>query len=240
MCPGLGGFDRRVCLGEGELDGTTRSGVDCGALAVSGVAAPDSPLIAGAMEYARAQYSVTLFNHVIRSWLFAVRIARSARAKVDDDVIGVSVLLHDLGLLASFDGPDRFEVNGANAARGFARERGVDERRAQLIWDSVALHAIPSIHRHKEREVAVCGAGIALDHGGAGIETFPPEDLAVILDAFPRLELKRALKTCFCRLAETKPPASAEGLVRDFGERFILGHQAASAVDFIMNAPFEE
>ncbi len=204
-----------------------------------GLAAPDSPLIADAIEYARRHYDPCLFNHVIRSWLYAVRIARTRNFQVDDEVIAVSVLLHDLGLTPAFSGLHRFEVEGANAARAFAFEHGVSERRGQLIWDSVALHAIPSIGEHKETEVALCGAGIALDHSGAGLETFPPDELAVILDAFPRLELKRVLKACFCHLAQTKPAPAHEGLVRDFGQRFFAGYKSHSGVELIMNAPFD-
>jgi hypothetical protein len=36
-------------------------------------------------------------------------------------------------------------VEGADLARSFAREMGFDERRVQLIWDSVALNSTPSI-----------------------------------------------------------------------------------------------
>jgi hypothetical protein len=206
---------------------------------LSGLAAPDSPLIDRAIEYSRRHYDPCLFNHVIRSWLYAVWIARSRKARVDDEVIAVSVLLHDLGLTPAFAGPHRFEVEGANAARAFALQHGVDPRRSQLIWDSVALHAIRSINAYKEPEVALCGAGIALDHEGLGLEQFPSEELCVILDAFPRLDLKRVLKSCFCRLAQTKPASSHDGLVRDFAGRFVAGYRSPSGADAILNAPFE-
>lgn len=206
---------------------------------LSGLAAPNSPLIDRAIAYSRQQYDPCLFNHVIRSWLFAVRIARTRRAQVDDEVIAISVLMHDLGLTPAFAGPDRFEVEGANAARAFALQHGVDRRRGQLIWDSVALHAIPSIHAHKEPEVALCGAGVGVDHEGRGLEQIPADELCVILDAFPRLDLKRVLKSCFCQLAQTKPAASHEGLVREFASRFVAGYRSASAADAILSAPFE-
>jgi hypothetical protein len=205
----------------------------------SGLAVPGSPLIDHAIEYCRQHYEPSLFNHVIRSWIYAVRIARTMSAQVDDDVIAVSVLLHDLGLTPAFAGPDRFEVEGANAARQFAFHRGVNNQRCQLIWDSVALHAIPSINAHKEPEVAICGAGIAVDHDGSGLDQIPSEELSVILDAFPRLGLKRVLKSCFCRLAQTKPASSHDGLVRDFGSRFVAGYRSSSGADAILNAPFE-
>ena len=43
---------------------------------LAGVQVPDSPLVARAIEYARANSEAYLFNHVMRSWLFAVTIAQ--------------------------------------------------------------------------------------------------------------------------------------------------------------------
>jgi hypothetical protein len=219
---------------------TTRTEVRAAGGALAGIIAPDTPLIASAIEYARGRYEPYLFNHVVRSWLFGVKIARARQAKVDDEVVAVAALLHDLGLTQAFEGPYRFEVDGANAARAFALQHGVDDRRAQLIWDSVALHMTPSIAQHKEPEVALCGAGIAMDYGGVGIDKIAPDELAVVIDAFPRLSMKSRMKTCFCHLAHAKPATTYESFVRDFGARFVPGYEAPSGVDFLMNAPFDE
>jgi HD superfamily phosphodiesterase len=208
--------------------------------ALADMTAPDTPLIAAAIEHARSCYEPYLFNHVIRSWLFAVKIARIRQMVVDEEVVAVAALLHDLGLTEAFQGSNRFEVEGADATRAFAKGHGVDDRRAQLIWDGVALHSTPSIAQHKEAEVALCAAGIAMDFGGAGVETLAPDELAVVLDAFPRLDMKRKMKTCFCHLAHAKPATTYESFVRDFGERFVAGYKAPSRVDFLMNAPFRE
>ena len=48
------------------------------------------------------------------------------------DVAG-GTLLHDLGLTDGFTGAKRFEIEGADAARAFAREHGLEDRRVQLI-----------------------------------------------------------------------------------------------------------
>jgi hypothetical protein len=68
-------------------------------------------------------------------------------------IMGVSSC--PFGLTASVSGPNRFEVNGADAARSFIKERGFSDHRAQLIWDLVALNSTPSIALHKEAEVAL-------------------------------------------------------------------------------------
>ena len=41
-----------------------------------GVAVPDTPVIDRAMDYARDHCEPYIFNHAMRSWLFAVRIGQ--------------------------------------------------------------------------------------------------------------------------------------------------------------------
>src|SRR5215510_6669630 len=106
---------------------------------LAGVVVPDSPLVTRAIEYARQHSEAYLFNHVMRSWLFAVQLAQLDGTPHDAEALAVATVLHDVGLASGCNGPLRFEVEGANAAREFAREQGVDDRRAQLIWDGVAL-----------------------------------------------------------------------------------------------------
>src|SRR5215813_7871918 len=112
---------------------------------LAGVAVPDTPLVTRAMEYARTNCEPYLFNHVVRSWLLAVRIGQIRNIEHDAEVVALGALLHDVTLNERFAGPRRFEVEGADLARTFAMESGVDRPRAQLIWDSVALNSTPSI-----------------------------------------------------------------------------------------------
>jgi hypothetical protein len=208
---------------------------------LAGVVVPDTPLIARAIEYARENSEPYLFNHVMRSWLFAAILAELRQSPHDGEVLAVATVLHDLGLAAAFSGPLRFEVEGANAARAFARTLGVDERRCQLIWDGVALNSTPSIALHKEAEIALSTAGIGLDWGGWGYEALAQAQVAEIVDAFPRLDMKRQFTRATCRIVETRPDTTYDNFARDFGERFVPGYrQRVSAVDYLLNAPFNE
>src|SRR3954465_7324161 len=172
---------------------------------LGGVTVIDTPLITRAMDYARTQSEPFLFNHAVRSWLFAVRLGQLQGIPHDAEVVAVGSLLHDLGLTNRFTGQKRFEIEGAEAARAFAREQGLDDRRVQLIWDSVALNSTPSIGLHKEAEVALCTAGIGLDYGGPQYDRTPPDEMRSILSAFPRLEMKRSFTDSVCRIVKTKP-----------------------------------
>jgi len=207
---------------------------------LGGVTVVDTPLVSRAMDLARKHSDLFLFNHAVRSWLFAVRLGQLQGIPHDAEVVAVGSLLHDLGLTNSLTGHERFEIEGADAARAFAREQGLDDHRAQLIWDSVALNSTPSIALHKEVEVALCTAGIGLDYGGPQYDRIPPDEMKSILTAFPRLDMKRRFTDSVCRIVKTRPESTYDNFARDFGERFVPGYKPQSSVDYLMNAPFEE
>lgn len=206
---------------------------------VGGVTVPDSPLIRRAMDLARSYSEPYLFNHAVRSWLFAVRLGQLQRIPHDAEVVALSALLHDVGLTNKVEGPRRFEIEGADVARAFAREGGLDERRVQLVWDTVALNSTPSIAVYKESEVALCTAGIGLDWGGFQFDRIPRDEMMAILTEFPRLDMKRGFTDAVCRICTTKPETTYDNFARDFGARFVPDFKAPSSVDLFMNSPFE-
>lgn len=207
---------------------------------LAGVSVPDTPLISRAIDLARDRSEPYLFNHAMRSWLFAALLAQRKQAVPDAEVLAVTTILHDIGLTDSFDGPLRFEVEGANAARAFSRNEGMDEHRTQLIWDGVALNSTPSIALYKEPEIAIATMGIGLDWGGFGYDALTDAEIAAIIEAFPRLEMKERFTHAVCRIVETRPATTYDNFARDFGERFVPGYKAASTVDYLLNSPFKE
>lgn len=206
----------------------------------AGVTVPDSPLVDRAIEYARQKCEPYLLNHVMRSWLFAVRFGQRRGIAHDAEVVAVGTLLHDITLNESFAGPRRFEVEAADLVMSFATEAGVDERRARLIWDCVALNSTPSIALYKQPEVALATAGIALDAVGVQYDELPANEIEAILAEFPRLGLKDRFVRCFTHIAKACPETTYDNFVRDFGERFVPGYHPPSAVDWVVNAPFKE
>src|SRR5215510_601285 len=80
---------------------------------IAGVTVSDTPLITAVVEYARRVSEPYLFNHAMRSWLFAEAIGRMKSVAYDREIVAIGTILHDIGLTASVSGPNRFEVNGA-------------------------------------------------------------------------------------------------------------------------------
>jgi hypothetical protein len=207
---------------------------------LAGINVVDTPLVHDAMELTRNLSEPYLYNHVMRSWLFGVLIAAGAKPAPDAELLAVSAILHDLGLTDRYSAQERFEVDGANAARSFLKERGIPAHQLQLVWDAIALHGTRSIALHKEPEVAMTHSGIFVDVLGAGLELIPQDKLRAILAEFPRLSMKKQFLECLCGVVRRKPATTYDNSLRDFGTRYVQGYAAPSVADLLENAPFTE
>jgi hypothetical protein len=94
---------------------------------LGGVTVIDTPLIARAMDYARVHSEPFLFNHAVRSWLFAVRLGQLQGVPHDPEVVAVGTLLHDLGLTNCCTGPKRFEIEGRPSSVDFLMNAPFEE-----------------------------------------------------------------------------------------------------------------
>jgi len=209
-------------------------------MVLAGIKVVDTPLVYDAIELARDSSEPYLFNHVMRSWLFGVLIGEGAKPAPDPELLAVSAILHDLGLTDRYSAQERFEVDGANAARSFLKERGSPSHQIQLVWDAIALHTTRSIALHKEPEVAVTHSGIAIDIFGAGLDLIPQDKVRVILLEFPRLSMKKKFLEDLCDVVRRKPATSYDNSLRDLGTRYVNGYTAPSVADLFENAPFTE
>lgn len=207
---------------------------------LAGIKVVDTRLVRDAVELARNSSPTYLFNHVMRSWLFAVVIAEGLTPAPNPELLAVSTVLHDLGLTNSYTGQARFEVDGANAARSFLKERGIPADQIQVVWDAIALHTTGSIAAHKEPEVAMTNCGIGVDVIGAGMDQIPQDKCRAILTEFPRLSFKKQFQDCLCSVVRQKPSTSYDNILRDFGARYVEGYTAPNSIDLVQNAPFDE
>ncbi|WP_437956640.1 HD domain-containing protein [Sorangium sp. So ce119] len=206
---------------------------------IAGIHAPDTRLAQDATALAREVSAPYLFHHVMRSYYFGELAARQRGVACDRELLYLSVVLHDLGLTERFAGPERFEVDGANAARAFLEGRGLPREKASLVWDAIALHTSLGIAPHKEPEVAVAYLGISIDYAGFGLEELPRGAVEEILRAYPRLEMKQELRRALCGVVARKPHTAAGNFLSDYGRRHVPGFQPFDASALLEGAPFD-
>src|SRR5438034_7752985 len=195
------------------------------------LALPDSRAVRDAYAQAETESQPWLFNHVMRSWLYGAKLAQHRGVAPDAELVAVAMLLHDLGL-ARGGAPDRrFEVVGADIGRAFALSHDMGERRAEAVWDSIALHTTPSIAQHKGTDVACCQNGIACDYGGLGYQELSDDDKKVILSALPRLDMKNMLTTCLCGIDKKHPNTTRDKFIANCVLKCIRGYPRVPSVD---------
>src|SRR5467141_2981003 len=209
-------------------------------MVIAGIKVPDTVLVRDAIDLSRSASEPFLFNHAMRSWLFGVLLSESAERAPDAELLAVATILHDLGLTDRYTAENRFEVDGANAARSFLKGRGISTQQMQVVWDAIARHTTRSIALHKEPEVAMTHSGIAVDAIGVGLDRIPSDKLQAILAGFPRLALKNQFQSSLCNIVRRKPATSFDNILRDFGTRYVEGFTPPNFADVVANSPFSE
>ncbi|WP_157561046.1 HD domain-containing protein, partial [Mycobacterium sp. E802] len=101
---------------------------------------PDTPLVRDVTEYIRDVEDDLLFHHSRRVFYFGALHGRRRGLQPDLELLYVGAMFHDIGLTESYRTTSqlRFEVDGADAARDFLLQRGVDEVAARKVWLGIA------------------------------------------------------------------------------------------------------
>ena len=107
----------------------------------------------------------------------------------DRELLYAGAMFHDMGLTTQHSSKhERFEVDGANAAREFLATRGIAPGDVDLVWTAIALHTTPGIPVHMHPVVALVTAGVEMDVLGIAYEQFPDAQRRAVVQAYPRTE----------------------------------------------------
>jgi HD superfamily phosphodiesterase len=161
-------------------------------------AIPDGRLAREATELIRSVESDLLYHHSLRVYSFGALQGERLGLSYDPELLYIGAMFHDIGLVEGHrSAHDRFEVDGANAAREFLVRHGATDDEVRIVWDAIALHTTPGIPQHKEPEVALVTAGVELDVLGFGYDDISPEDREAVLAAYPRIDFKESIIQAF-------------------------------------------
>jgi hypothetical protein len=156
---------------------------------ISGVMIPDSKLAREATELVHDTESTLLFNHSTRVYYFASLAGKRRGLQFDPELLYVAAMFHDMGLTPRYSSKsDRFEVDGANAARGFLRQRNISQPEIDTVWTAIALHTTPGIPQYMHPVVALLTNGVEMDVLGIAYSEFSDSDRQAIVGAYPRTE----------------------------------------------------
>ncbi|MFI9645245.1 HD domain-containing protein [Streptomyces sp. NPDC052040] len=181
------------------------------------IALPGTPLAEAVVNLVRPLETPSVFNHSIRSYLFARvvagRLGLAAGRDYHDDLLFAACAMHDIGVAP--DGPhrQRFEVEGADRAASFLVERGVSEADADQVWQAIALHTSPGIAERRGTLCSLVRAGVAVDFGDAvgtdHVGSVTDEQADAVHAAYPRLDMARSLIDAIVAQAAKDPKNGA-------------------------------
>lgn len=143
--------------------------------------------------------------------MFADAIGRHNKLKFDREVVYLAAVMHDLGLVAAFNGNGSFEIDGARTARSFLLEHGLAERRADLVHEAIALHAAVGKASKMASEIALVHFGAGMDVVGFRAEDLSKETVNHIVDAYPRHGFKKAFSEVLEDEVKRKPLSHMAG-----------------------------
>jgi hypothetical protein len=152
-------------------------------------AIPDSKLARAITEYIRDTETNLLFNHSSRVYHFGALAGVHRGLTFDRELLYAGAMFHDIGLMPGHSSDDqRFEVDGAHAARDFLRSHGVPEEDAYTVWTAIALHTTPGVPVHMHPIVALVTAGVEMDVLGLTYPEYSDAEREAVVHAHPRSE----------------------------------------------------
>jgi HD superfamily phosphodiesterase len=202
-----------------------RFGQKHAAVVMESLRVPDSPTALRAAELCAQLSPLWLTHHCTRTYLWGCALGLRASLSYDEEFLYIAAMLHDLGLTPDHWGKDAtaqcFGVEGARAAKAFAREAGWDARRQDALAEAICLHLNVVVPVRQGVEAHLLQAGASCDVIGAAYHAIAPKTRALVLEQYPRLDFKREITNTLRQQVLLRPDARAALLAHNlqFGER---------------------
>jgi len=176
---------------------------------------PDTAVARAALEVISAYGSPALRNHSVRSYLFAAAYGDIYGIGYDAELLYVSAMLHDIGLVPAFDSHTvPFEEAGGHVAWVFGAGAGWPVERRRRAAEVIVRHMWAQVDPAEDPEGHLLELSTALDISGRNPEAFPAELRVDIVTGHPRLDIGTEFAARMTEQARRKPDCLAAGFVR--------------------------
>jgi HD domain len=207
---------------------------------IAGIAIPDSALAREATEFVRDASTQLLFDHSRRVFLWASLRAEQLSLRYDAELLYIGAMFHDVGLLEGHRSEhERYEIDGANAARAFLERHGLPEEQVMTVWESIALHTTRQVPNYKQPEVRLVALGMQYDMFGSSFDALNAEQRAAVLAAHPRTNFKTGMIEALAAGIRDKPETAVSTMMTDILEATVPGYVRPNICDYIRNARFK-
>jgi hypothetical protein len=207
---------------------------------IAGVPIPDGTIAREATEFVQDVSTQLLFDHSRRVFLWGSLQGEKAGLDYDPELLYVGAMFHDIGLVEGHRSEhERFEIDGANAARAFLERHGLPEERVMTVWESIALHTTPEVPRYKQPEVRLVTLGVEYDVLGLHFDELSAEQREQVLAAHPRTDFKKGIVEAFSAGMRDKPETTFGTMNTDILEATVPGYVRPNFCDYIQGSRFE-
>jgi hypothetical protein len=176
---------------------------------------PSTPAARAALAVATRYQSSALLHHSVRSYLWGAAMAVVDGVEHDAELLYVSALMHDLGLVAAFDSHTLpFEDAGGQVAWVLGAGAGWAPARCDRAAEVIVAHMHEPVAADVDPESHLLHRSTGLDISGRGVESVPADMRAEVLRRWPRLDLAAEFSACFADQAARKPTTAAASAIR--------------------------
>ncbi|MBX9639578.1 MAG: HD domain-containing protein [Mycobacteriaceae bacterium] len=160
----------------------------------------DTQVACAAIKLAESTESAPIFNHSVRSYLFAELLAAHEGlhpgSDFDSETLFLGCVLHDLGAGTAAAGKERFEI-----------EHGCDRAVVDAVWEAIALHSSFGIAQRRGPICYLVNGAVGIDFG-RNADFIDDEAAAVVHARYPRLSMAKSLVDALTAQAQRSPEAA--------------------------------
>lgn len=168
---------------------------------------PQDETSQAALKLAQESLPPLILNHSVRVYLIARWLAEREKsdwsAAESLPLLFVAAVCHDLGASDLYNGQQRFEVEGADAAKAHLLSHGTSPEKSHNVWTAIAVHTSPGIAERIDPLSRLVRLGVLTDFSAAKRKEMQADEVCAEIEQYlPRLNVEKALGDAVVRQAE--------------------------------------
>jgi HD domain len=208
---------------------------------IAGIPVPDSQMAKETTAFIYDTESALLYHHSRRTYLFGMLHGQLRGQTADPELLYVAAMFHDLGLVEGHRNlRQRFEVDGADAARDFLKSHGASADEVRRVWSAIALHTTHGVPVFMEPEIALLAAGVETDVDGDGLDVLDPTAVKEVVAAHPRLDFKTKSLPTFAAGFQDRPDTTFGAITADVLAHFAPDFKRKDFVEVVQSNAWTE
>lgn len=178
---------------------------------------PQTEVAKAVYEHAAGLLAPPILSHSIRVYLYAKALVMHSasvysKSTSKHDLLFTACLFHDIGTTDIYNGPSRFEIEGADAAFTFLGRFGISEVDKHAVWAAIACHTSAGIAERMGELSNFLRVAVLHDFGRRSKEWETLEPLREGLEnRFERAAIEKVLSDAVVQQAVKRPEKAPHG-----------------------------